>query len=85
MALCESSGRQLHQLTDAEFVSVHPELDGGVRDVLTVHGALNSRTTSGGTAPALVAQQIKDALKANEITSKEIANKHKAFSEMMSA
>jgi argininosuccinate lyase len=85
VALCESSGRQLHQLTDAEFVSVHPELDGGVRDVLTVHGALNSRTTSGGTAPALVAQQIKDALKANEITSKEIANKHKAFSEMMSA
>ena len=85
VALCESSGRQLHQLTDAEFVSVHPELDGGVRDVLTVHGALNSRTTTGGTAPALVAQQIKDALKANETTSKEIANKHKAFSEMMSA
>ncbi|MEY2951874.1 MAG: hypothetical protein RL622_951, partial [Actinomycetota bacterium] len=85
VALCESSGRQLHQLTDAEFVSVHPELDGGVRDVLTVHGALNSRTTSGGTAPALVAQQIKDALKANESTSKKIANKHKAFSEMMSA
>ena len=85
VALCESSGRQLHQLTDAEFISVHPDLDGGVRDVLTVHGALNSRTTSGGTAPALVAQQIKDALKANDTTSKEIASKQKAFSEMMSA
>jgi hypothetical protein len=34
---------------------------------------------------ALVAQQIKDALNANTTTQKEIANKQKAFSEMMSA
>jgi argininosuccinate lyase len=53
--------------------------------VLTVHGAINSRTTAGGTAPVLVASQIKDALAANEKTEKEIASKHKAFSEMMSA
>jgi argininosuccinate lyase len=85
VAICESTDRQLHQLTDAEFLSVHPQLDGGVREVLTVHGALSSRTTSGGTAPALVAQQIKDALNANTTTQKEIANKQKAFSEMMSA
>ena len=85
VALCETSSRQLHQLTDAEFLQVHPQLDGGVRDVLTVHGAINSRTTSGGTAPVLVAAQIKDALAANEKTEKEIASKHKAFSEMMSA
>ena len=85
VAKCEASGRQLHELTDAEFLQVHPQLDGGVRDVLTVHGAINSRTTSGGTAPALVAVQIKDALAANSKTEKEIASKHKAFSEMMSA
>ena len=85
VAMCESSDRELHQLTDAEFLSIHPELDGGVRDVLTVHGALYSRTTSGGTAPLLVAQQIKDALIANSTTEKEIASKQKAFSEMMNA
>jgi argininosuccinate lyase len=85
VALCESSDRQLHQLTDAEFVSVHPQLDGAVREFLTVHGALNSRTTSGGTAPVLVAGQIKDALNANAETSQEIASKRTAFSEMMSA
>ena len=85
VALCESTDRQLHQLTDSEFTSVHPQLDGGVREVLTVHGALNSRTTSGGTAPDLVAQQIKDVLTANTTTQKEIASKQKAFSEMMSA
>ncbi len=85
VAVCEASGRQLHQLSDEEFLSVHSELDGGVREVLTVHGALNSRTTSGGTAPALVTQQIKDALNANTKTQQEIAGKQKAFSEMMSA
>ena len=85
VALCETTARQLHQLSDDELASVHPQLDGGVREFLTVHGALNSRTTSGGTAPKLVAQQIKDALTANIKTSQEIASKRKAFSEMMSA
>jgi argininosuccinate lyase len=85
VALCEATDRQLHQLSDEEFASVHPQLDGGVREFLTVHGALNSRTTSGGTAPALVIQQIKEALNANTKTSQEIASKRKAFSEMMSA
>jgi len=85
VAMCETSNRQLHELTDAEFLQVHPQLDGGVRDVLTVLGAINSRTTSGGTAPVLVAAQIKDALAANAKTEKEIASKQAAFSEMMSA
>jgi len=85
VAMCETTGRQLHQLTDEDFLSAHPSLDGGVREVLTVHGALNSRTTSGGTAPTLVAQQIKDALISNSKTQQEIASKQKAFSEMMSA
>jgi argininosuccinate lyase len=85
VAMCETSDRQLHELSDVEFLQAHPQLDGGVRDVLSVHGALNSRTTLGGTAPALVTQQIKDALIANDKTSREIASKHKAFSEMMSA
>jgi argininosuccinate lyase len=83
VAMCEVSGRQLHQLTDAEFLEVHPELDGGVRAVLTVHGAINSRTTSGGTAPVLVSAQIQGALTANANAEKEIASKQAAFSEMM--
>lgn len=85
VALCESTGRQLHQLTDPEFGQIHPSLDGGVREVLTVAGALASRTTSGGTAPVLVAQQIKQALELNSQHVKKIADRAKAFSEMMSA
>ena len=85
VAFCEASDLQLHQLTDAQFLQVHPQLDGGVRAVLTVHGALSSRTTLGGTAPALVAMQIKEAQIANTKTEQKIASKLKAFSEMMSA
>jgi argininosuccinate lyase len=83
VALCEKSSRQLHELSDGEFKTIHPSLDGGVRDVLNVAGALSSRTTAGGTAPTLVAEQIKSALKENATQSKKIADKAKAFSEMM--
>jgi len=85
VALCESSGRQLHQLTDQEFASIHPELKAGVRDVLTVHGALESRTTIGGTSPQSFAAQIKEATGKTEAFSKEFSSKAKAFSEMMGA
>jgi len=85
VALCEKSSRQLHELNDEEFTSIHPSLDGGVRAVLTVSGALSSRTTAGGTAPALVTEQIKLAVQENLSQSKKIAAKAAAFSEMMGA
>jgi argininosuccinate lyase len=85
VALCEKTSRQLHELTDDEFIAIHPSLDGGVRAVLTVAGALNSRTTAGGTAPFLVAEQIKKAENENRAQLKKIADKQRAFSEMMGA
>ena len=56
-----------------------------MRAVLTVHGALNSRTTLGGTAPTLVATQIKQAQIVNAETEQKITSKMQTFSEMMSA
>ena len=85
VALCESSGRQLHELTDQEFAGMHPALKGDVRDVLTVHGALESRTTIGGTSPSSFKAQIKEATVATSAYTKEFADKAKAFSEMMGA
>jgi argininosuccinate lyase len=85
VALCESSGRQLHQLTDAEFSSIHPSLKSDVRDVLTVHGALESRTTVGGTSPSSFKAQIKEAEATTSAYTKEFTDKAKAFSEMMGA
>lgn len=85
VALCESTDRQLDQLTDAELIAIHPGLDSGVRSVLTVHGALSSRTTAGGTAPSLVAAQIEAALAENHSTQKLISHKQASFMEMMSS
>ena len=85
VALCESSDRQLHQLSDSELLTIHPSLDASVRSLLTVHGALSSRTTAGGTAPSLVAEQIKSAVAENLATQKLIINKQSSFKEMMSS
>jgi argininosuccinate lyase len=53
--------------------------------VLTVSGALESRTTVGGTSPASFKQQIKEAIAIKTAYSKEFTDKAKAFSEMMGA
>ena len=83
VALCEKTFRELHELTAAELFAIHPQLDEGVLAVLSVDGALKSRTTAGGTAPALVKAQIQSAQVKNEVTRKEISRKITKFSEMM--
>ena len=85
VALCEKTNRELHELTDTEFLAIHPSLTGGVREVLTVSGALNSRTTTGGTAPTEVASQLKDLTAKNSQFTKLISSRTAAFSGMMSA
>jgi argininosuccinate lyase len=85
VALCEKHSCQLHELTDQQFLEIHPALEPNVRDVLTVEGAIASRTTTGGTAPSQVLVQISDAMKKMLDQRKEIASKMQAFSEMMGA
>jgi len=85
VALCEKSSCQLHELTDKQLSEIHPSLDPSVREVLTVEGAIASRSTAGGTAPSQVLVQISDAMKKTLDQRKEIASKSKAFSEMMGA
>jgi argininosuccinate lyase len=84
VSLAESTDRELHQLTDAEFTSIHPSLDGKVREVLNIEGALAGRTTAGGTAPSELKKQFANL--ENQINSAHsiIANEAKNFSEMMS-
>lgn len=84
VALCESTNRELHELTDSEYASIHTFLDGGVRAVLNVKGALDARVTHGGTAPSQVIAQIKKARIENIATQKSIADAQKAFTGMMS-
>jgi argininosuccinate lyase len=85
VALCEASGRQLHQLTDSEFASIHPSLTPDVRDVLTVHGALASRTTKGGTSPFSFATQLNELATRIDSDHRKFTDKQQAFSAMMGA
>jgi argininosuccinate lyase len=63
VAVAESSGRELDELTDEELAGINPKLTPAVRDVLTVEGSLASRDGVGGTAPVRVAEQL-DRLRA---------------------
>lgn len=55
--IAESRGVGLDELTDDEFASVDERLTSGVREVLTVEGAVASRATRGGTAQVRVDEQ----------------------------
>ncbi|MET9798204.1 argininosuccinate lyase [Nocardiopsis alba] len=57
--VCEERGIDLPDLTDADFAEISEHLTPGVREVLTVHGSLSSRSGKGGTAPVRVAEQLE--------------------------
>jgi len=59
VSLAESSGRELDELTDAEFALISAALSPQVREVLTVSGSMASRDGVGGTAPVRVAEQLE--------------------------
>jgi len=54
----ESRGVELWDLTDEEFRAISDVLTSDVRSVLSVRGALDSRSAYGGTAPRRVREQL---------------------------
>ena len=60
VAYCERHSIDLAELTDAQLAEVDALLKPGVRDVLTVDGALRARVAIGGTAPPRVREQLDD-------------------------
>ena len=82
--LCEATGKQLHELTEKEFASGHPQLDTGVVSVLTVEGAVGSRTSIQGTSPSSVAAQISKLRESFAGHEKWISNERARISGMMS-
>lgn len=54
----ESRGVELWDLSDEEFQAINERLTSDVRSVLTVRGALESRSAFGGTAPRRVREQL---------------------------
>ncbi|RAV34024.1 argininosuccinate lyase [Corynebacterium heidelbergense] len=57
--MAEERGCDLYDLSDEDYRSVHPALTGEVREVLTIDGAVASRSTRGGTAGARVQEQLR--------------------------
>ncbi|WJY89667.1 argininosuccinate lyase [Corynebacterium confusum] len=55
--IAEERGVELIDLTDAELAGVHEALTPEVREVLTIDGAVASRSTKGGTAGVRVTEQ----------------------------
>ncbi len=84
VAICEVKGLQLHELSDSDFLGVHPSLTSDVRNSLTVAGAIASRKTIGATGGAALAKQISDAAAETKATKVKISAQINTFSEMMS-
>ncbi|ROZ62522.1 argininosuccinate lyase [Kocuria soli] len=61
--VCEQRGIELWDLTDADFTAIDARLTQEVRQVLTLEGSLNSRSSQGGTGPDAVAQQLAELKK----------------------
>ena len=84
VAICEVKGLQLHELSDSDFLGVHPSLTSDVRNSLTVAGAIASRKTIGATGGAALAKQLSDAAAETKATKVKISAQINTFSEMMS-
>lgn len=59
VALAESEGKELADLTLEQFKEIHASITDGIYDVLTVEASVASRTSFGGTAPSNVRKQIE--------------------------
>jgi len=71
--IAESRGVDLVDLTDEELAGVHEALTPEVREVLTIDGAVASRSTRGGTAGVRVAEQKERV--------REAANENRTWAE----
>ena len=62
VALCVARDCGLDEVSDADLASISPHLTPEVREVLSVRGALQARTTPGSTGPGPVSDQLAAVL-----------------------
>jgi len=85
VALAESKGLDVHELTDAEFAGIDVRLTGDLRAVLSAQAALDSRTSINGTSSKSVTTQLAQLDTKIRGYSSWIASERKRFSGMMGA
>jgi argininosuccinate lyase len=83
VSLCEVKKIELHQLSDADFMGVHPLLTSQIRSVLTVEGAIASRTTIGATGGTSLQTQLVAAKNDIKSFEKKLSDQMRVFTEMM--
>ena len=81
--ICESQGKGLHELSEAELRSAHPNLDMEVGKFLDAQGAVAARDTVNGTSPKSVLDQISEQQRKLKSSMTWISNESKRFSGMM--
>jgi argininosuccinate lyase len=83
VALCEAQQIELHQLSDEDLKEIHPLLTPEIRKVLTVEGAIASRTTIGATGGSALSAQLSTANSDIKSSEKKLSDQMRVFSEMM--
>jgi argininosuccinate lyase len=80
---CESKNRELHEMSESELSAIHPELKLDLMQLLTVSGAISTRTSSLGTSISSVKEQISQLRDATKEAKLWISNEVERFSGMM--
>jgi argininosuccinate lyase len=70
-------------LDDATLLAIHPKLSGEVREFLNVRGAIAARTSTNGTSPASVRNQLADLQKKIAANTDWASRERTRFSGMM--
>jgi argininosuccinate lyase len=83
VALCEAKKIDLHELSDQDFAGVHLQLTPEIRKVLTLEGAISSRTTVGATGGTALAAQLAAANSDIRAAEKKLSDQMSSFSAMM--
>ena len=83
VALCEEKEIELHELSDSDFLEIHPQLTQEIRKVLTVEGAIASRTTIGATGGSALSAQLAKVDTEIKLIEKKLSDQMRVFSEMM--
>ena len=81
--LAESLGKEVHELSDAELLGIHPSLTSDIRATLTAIGAVASRTSIGGTSTESLIKQIHSLNQRNQGDIEYFDRKRSNFLEMI--
>jgi argininosuccinate lyase len=82
--LADSLNCEVHELTDTQLASVHPEISSDIRSLLSGEGATASRTSMSGTSTQSIAEQVRALNQSSAAASQRIESARKSFSRMMS-